>query len=183
VTDNRRRPTRRRVLTVTGGVVVALAGCLGDGGGGDDERSGDDDAPEAVDEELRLGDGVVLNTAFPVRLADPDTEEVVANVHYHPDFSHWHRMPLSVPLKQQVRYRVVVTNSDDEEIALGPDGELTVEMEPADDTPSGLVAYEVDGASIDMYGNRPGVGDYVFSLVNNGEQVWQGSLLSVSVEG
>ncbi|MFT4882217.1 MAG: hypothetical protein ACI9HI_002239 [Salinirussus sp.] len=171
------------MLTATGGVVVALAGCLGDGGGGDDERSGDDDAPEAVDEELRLGDGVVLNTAFPVRLADPDTEEVVANVHYHPDFSHWHRMPLSVPLEQQVRYRVVVTNSDDEEIALGPDGELTVEMEPADDTPSGLVAYEVDGASIDMYGNRPGVGDYVFSLVNNGEQVWQGSLLSVSVEG
>lgn len=180
MTDSGPRPTRRRLLAGTGGL-VALAGCLGDSGGGDDE--GDDGDDEEVDEELRLGDGIVLNTAFPVRLANPDTEAVVADVHYHPEFSHWHRMPLSIPLEQQVRYRVVVTDSDDEEIPLGPDGELTVEMSPAEDTPGDLVDYEIDGATIDMYGTRPGVGDYVFSLVNDGEQVWQGSLLSVSVEG
>jgi hypothetical protein len=168
------------VLAGVGGL-VALAGCLGDGGGDNGGNGGEDG--RAVDEELRLGDGIVLNTAFPVRLADPDTGEVVADVHYHPDFSHWHRMPLSVPTEQEIRYRVVVTNSEGEEVPLGPDGDLTVGMEPADGTPRDLVDYEIDGAAIDVYGIRPGVGDYVFSLVNEGERVWQGSLLSLSVEG
>jgi hypothetical protein len=181
VSDTWRRPTRRRVLVATGGV-AALAGCLG-GGGTDDDGADDNggEPAEEVDEELRLGGGLVLNTAFPVRLADPDTEEVVADVHYHPEFSHWHRMPLSVPLEQQVRYRVVVTDSESQEIPLGPDGELSIEMEPADDTPGDILDYEVEGPIIDMFGTRPGVGEYVFSLVRNGEQVWQGSLLTVRV--
>jgi hypothetical protein len=187
VTSERRGPTRRRVLAAVAGGVGALAGCLGDGGdgnddGGDGSDDGSEEPAEEVDEELVLEEGVVLNTAFPVRLFDPDSREVVADVHYHPEFSHWHRMPLSIPSGQWTRYRVRVVDRNDEQIPLGPDGVLTVEMEAADDTPRDIVDIEVDGADVDLYGRRPGVGDYVFALVNDGERVWEGSLLSVSVE-
>lgn len=137
---------------------------------------------QTLDEELVLSGDVVLNTAFPVRLADPDTGEVVADVHYHPEFNHWHQMPLLVPESERVRYTVLVRDRDGQRVPLGPDGELAVEVEPAGDTPRDVVDIEVTGEQVDLRGLRPGTGDLVFGLVDGDERVWQGSLLSVSVE-
>lgn len=179
------RHTRRAVLAGVSAGVAALAGCTGSGGDDGDDSGGSDgdDSPEEVDEELRLGNGVVLNTAFPVRLADPDTEEVVADVHYHPEFSHWHQMPLSIPREQWVRYEVLVVDREGQEVPLGPDGPLAVEMEPAEDTPRDILDFEIDGPRIDLYGRQPGTGDFVFALETDGDRVWEGSLLAIRVEG
>lgn len=180
---DRLRPTRRQLLAGVTAGVGTLAGCLGGDGDNTTDDGGDNNSQELVNEELRLGGDIVLNTAFPVRLADPDTEEVVANVHYHPEFNHWHRMPLSIPLEEQVRYRVLVVDSNEQEVPLGSDGPLTVDLEPAENTPRDIVDFEVEGPSVDLYGRRPGTGDFVFALANSGDRVWQGSLLSIRVEG
>jgi hypothetical protein len=183
MTPDRLRPTRRQLLGGVAVGVTAIAGCVGGDDDGGNENSSDDSSSE-VDEGLVINDEVVLNSAFPVRLADPDTEEVVANVHYHSsEFNHWHRMPLTIPLEAWVRYRVVVVDSEDEAVPLGPDGPLSIELEPAEDTPRDIVTYEIDGDSLDLYGRRPGTGDFVFSLVDDGERIWQGSLLSIRVDG
>ena len=177
------RPNRRQLLTALAGGVGALAGCLGDDDGddGSDGESGDDGIPDDVDEQLVLN-GIVLNTAFPVRLVDPDTEEVLADVHYHPSSRHWHRMPLSIPEGEWTRFRFVVRNHESDHVPLGPDGELSVEVEPGPDTPRDLLDMEVDGEFLELYGRQPGTGEFDVYLTKDGERVWDAPVLVVRVE-
>jgi len=177
-------PSRRLLLATLAGGVGVLAGCLdGDDGATDDgsDESDDGGIPDDVDEGLVL-DGIVLNTAFPVRLVDPDTEEVLTDVHYHPSARHWHRMPLPIPEGEWTQLRVVVRNHEGEHVPLGPGGELTVEMEPGADTPRDLVDVEIDGDLVGLYGRRPGIGEFNLNLVRDGERVWEAPGLAVRVE-
>lgn len=172
------RPTRRQLLATLAGGTLALAGCLGDDDGDDDDSG---EIPDDIDPGLVLN-GLVLDSAFPVQLAEAETDRVLADVHYHPTFRHWHQLPVSVPEGEWRQLRAVVTDHAGERVPLGPDGDLTIEMEPDADTARDLLDIEIDGEFLNLYGDRRGTGEYDFYLVDDGERVWEAPALAVRVE-
>ncbi len=173
-TDNRR--SRRQFLAGVAVGTLALAGCLS---GDDDDES--DDVPDDIDPNLVLN-GVVLNSAFPLQLINPDTNERLADVHYHPEFRHWHAMPLSIPYDEAFGLEVRVEDTNRDPISLGEDGELQVEVEPSDGTPNRLVDIEINGEHIELYGNDVGDGNFDFRLLKDGDVAWEAPPLQISVD-
>lgn len=179
---------RRRVLFGIGAGTAALAGCL-NGGGDDSGANGEDGDPnettDAVPDDYDPGlvlDGIALDSAFPIRLADPQTDDTLSDIHYHsPEQMHWHRMPLTIPRAESTQIEVVVQDHQTDRIPLGPDGELTVEMEPIPSTANDLIDIEIDGAMLDLYGTRQGTGTYEVGLRQNEDTVWAAPDLTIEV--
>ena len=181
MTPGGRGVNRRRFLAGVATGTALLAGCLGSDDTSGDEEPDDGDPPDDVDDQLVLN-GLVLDTAFPLRLVDPETDQVLADVHYHTDFRHWHNMPLSVPAGERTRLRLLVSDHNGEAIPLGEGGELQAETELTPDTPGDLLDIDTDGEYLELYGNRPGDGGYEIFLLKDDEVVWETPELVVQVE-
>jgi hypothetical protein len=166
---------RRHLLALLGSS-AALAGCVGGDSGGDNtgNDTSDDGAENFSDvpDDLVL-DGVALSSGFPVVLFDPDTEERLADIHYHENesFQHWHSDPLDVPTDEWRRVGVRVNSHDGGTVPVGEDGDLQVELEPADTT-SGRVEVEVRGDTIRFRGVSRGTVSFDVHLIRNGERAW-----------
>ena len=184
--------SRRQVIASAVGVSVALAGCLGgadddedDGvttdAGGRDDDDGDGDTTGADGPQLN---GLVLDSGFPVQLIDPETDERVADVHYHDsdDFSHWHNMPLSIPEGEHTRLEVRVLDSEGEDVSLGDDGQLQFAFEPTSDTPHSLIDIETDGRHLFLSPTRFGDGIYEIIFSKDGAEVWTSPALEISID-
>lgn len=173
---NTNERSRRQFLAGVTAGSLALAGCLG---GDDAEES--EEVPDDTDPGLVLN-GTVLNSAFPVQLVNPDTNERLTDVHYHPDFRHWHAMPLSIPYDEPLTVTVRVEDTNRERVPLGENGEVAVAIEPADDTPNQLVDIEIEGDRVELHGNDVGDGAFEFRLVKGDEVAWEAPPLLISVD-
>lgn len=172
--------SRRRVLGgLLAGGSLALAGCLGDES---DEDS--DDEGDAVDPELELN-GRTLSSGFPMQLFDPETDQLVGEVHYHSDerYRHWHFMPLEVPDGETTTAIAEVIDEDLEVIPVGEDEQFRLEMYPTDDTPEDRLDVDVSGDVVRVRGLSPGEGYLRAALIRNAddELLWQSPALWVQV--
>jgi len=171
--DTSTRRSRRAVLGTGAAITAGLAGCLGGGGGSDDGEEQPAAGPTV--------DGLVLSAASPVLIFDPDTGDDLADVHYHAaeDSTHWHEMPLRIPAGEWTTLRIEVRNREGEPVALGPDGRLTVELDPTAETASGFLDVEGTGELVDVHAPSPGDGDVGLWLREEGERVWTAPTLFV----
>jgi hypothetical protein len=178
------RASRRTLLAslLTAGI-SGLAGCVG---GSDDEQADDDGGDSEdnteVDEQLQL-DGVSLDDTFPIRLYEPNSDNRVAEIHYHSERSEWHFQPFEVPLDgwRPVEARVFDSNFD--EIPVGEDQQFTLNVTRTEETPADLLKVQIDGTLINFNGNTAGDGEVVLELVDDGETVYTAPPLAVSVTG
>lgn len=185
MTDSRGRhrpgssTSRRQFLAGVAVGSYALAGCVG----GDDD--GADDGPEELTEEIqedRKLNGVVLSSSFPIQLFEGRTDDRVAEVHYHEEFSHWHFMPFEVPLDGYRPVEARIFDSDQEVIPLGPDERFQLEITRAEETPEELVEIEISqGNLVNFHGTGPGEGDLFFDILEDDETVWTSPPFTVAV--
>lgn len=172
---------RRRVLAgLTSIGVAALAGCLGDGDDGSEEDDEPDDSLEDVEAERRLN-GEILRSSFPVELFEAGSDEQVAEIHYHTEFSHWHFQPLEVPLDGFRTVETRLYNVDDEVIPLGEGEQFHLEITRTQDTPEDLVELEINDGIVNFHGTASGEGELVFHVVDGDERVWTTPTLTVAV--
>ena len=173
--------SRRQFLTGVAVGSLTLAGCVGD----EDDEGGADDGPEAVTEEIqedRKLNGVVLSSSFPVQLFEGNTEDRVAEVHYHEEYSHWHFMPFEVPLDGFRPVEARFFDSEREVISLGPDERFQLEITRAQETPAGLVEIEISqGNLVNFHGTEPGDGGLFFEIIEDDVTVWTSPPFTVAV--
>lgn len=172
---------RRELLAAVGAVSsVALAGCLGDG-----ESDTSDEEPAELDEEIaedRQLNGVVLSSSFPIQLVEGSTDDRVAEVHYHAEFSHWHFMPFEIPVEDWRPVEARVFDADNEVIPVGPDERFELRTTRTEETPEDLLELEVSqGSLLNFHGTALGEGELLFHLVEDGEDVWTTPPLTVEV--
>lgn len=170
------RRTRRRFL---GGLAVGLpatvAGCLGSGGG-------EDEAPARSENpgELQLAERS-LNSNFPLELREPDTEDIVSRVQYHPEYSHWHRSPLELPRGEWQRLQVTFLDQGREPIPVGDGERYRVALARSEGTPANLVEYEISGDQLRIRGTETGGGNLFFRLLEGETVQWTTPGLSIRV--
>ena len=184
--DRRSNRTRRQVLGgLLAGGAIALAGCLGDDDDARDENDNDDDGDEGVEDDDFSLNGRRLSRGLPVQLFDPDTDQLVTEVHYHvqEEFRHWHRVPVEVPSGGTKTAIAEVVDEDQELIPLGEDEEFRLEMRPTDETPDDRVAVDISGDVVRLYGESPGEARLLVEIVRNDddEVPWQSPELWVEV--
>lgn len=173
--------TNRRRFLAGVGTAGALAGCLGRGGRGGDGTDDEEPDEQDIEEERRLN-GEVLRSAFPMQLYEGDSDERVAEIHYHTEFSHWHFMPFEIPLDGYRPVEVRVYNADDEVIPLGPDEQFQLEITRTEGTPADLLELEItQGSLVNFHGESAGEGEILFHLVDGDETVWTTPPLTVRV--
>jgi len=182
---SRRRVTRRTVVASLAAGVAGLAGCLGsDDGSTDEDEDEDGDGKEDlsdVDPQLRL-DGTALTDSFPIQFLDPQSEQSVAEVHWHgTEYSHWHFMPFEVPLDGWRPVRAQFLDRDLDPIPLGEDETHQIAVERTEGTPSDLVGIEIDGNLVNFHGTSLGEGELIFHLASDGEEVWTSPPFEVAV--
>lgn len=196
-TADSHRLSRRRVLAGSSAALAALSGCIGDGSddgvgtdadgvaddnGGDDAEEEPDDFAEEIEEDRQLN-GVVLSSSFPIQLFDIQTDERVAEVHYHAEYSHWHFMPFGVPLDRWRPVEARFFDADNEVIPLGPDERFQLRMTRTEDTPESLLELEISqGSLVNIHGTSVGEGELLFHLVEDGENVWTSPPMTVAVD-
>lgn len=174
--------TRRTLLgsLLTAGL-TGLAGCVG---GSDDEENDDQNTEtggdEEVDEQLQL-DGVSLDDTFPIRLYEPNTDNRVAEVHYHAELSEWHFQPLEIPLDGWRPVQARVFDTDFNEIPVGTDEQFTLDIARTAETPADLLRVQLDDTLINFNGTEEGEGAVVIELLDDGETVYTAPPLSVEV--
>ena len=180
---NRRppRPSRRQFLGVLSGGIAGFAGCLGDE---DDENGDDGNRDDAVDPELQLN-GYTLSSGFPLQLFDPETGQLLGEVHYHSDeqYRHWHFMPFEVPSGGTKTAIAEVVDDELEVIPVGDDEQFRLELYPTAETPDDLVEVDVSGDVVTVRGHSPGSGGLLADLVrtDDDEVLWQSPELWVEV--
>lgn len=173
--------SRRQYLgSLATGATLAVAGCLGSAGGNDDGDStaGPEDAPP----ELQLAE-TTLSTRYPITLREANSETIVSQVHYHTEYNHWHREPVTLRVGRWENYEVVFRNSDREQIPLGEDQPYQLDVARSEDTPRNLVEFEVDGSLLDVRGTEAGGGTLFPRIVGEGEDGWTAPGLPISVQG
>lgn len=167
---------RRAYIGLVAGSTLAIAGCLETG-----DEPEDDEQAEEIEEQLQLN-GVVLRSSFPMQLFDVETDEHIAEVHYHAVESHWHYMPLEIPLDGWLTTRARVFDREDEPIPIGPDERFEITVGRTEDTPADLVEVEISsGDVVNFHGVSTGEGGLVFALVEDDEIVWESPKLLVEV--
>jgi len=170
------RRTRRALLGSL--LAVGAAGCVG---GSDDETPDEDtDERDTVDEQLRL-DGVTLDDTFPIRLYEPNTDNRVAEIHYHSNISEWHFQPFQVPLDGWRPVQARVFDIDFERISVGADQQFTLDIARTEDTPADLLSVQIDGSLLNFNGKSEDNGEVVIQLVEEGKAVYTAPPLTVEV--
>lgn len=170
------RSSRRTLLAGVGAGLAALAGCVGGDGSGDEPAETTDTV-----EEARQLDGETLRSYFPIQLYEPDTDNRVAEVHYHEDFSHWHFVALDVPLDGYRPLDARVYNADDEVIPLGDDEQFHLEITRTEETPADLLEVEVLGSTLNFHGTTSGTGELLLHLATDEKRQWTTPPLTVAV--
>lgn len=156
--------TRRQfVLGAVVGGGIFVAGCSGS----ENEEPDDDD----VNPELGIN-GKALSSSFPLELFDPQSDNLIANVHWHGDFSHWHFGPLEVPRGDPRSVRVQFNDRDMNAIPIGPDETYQVAVHRTGDTPDDLVEVTARDSVVDIRGLSQGQGGLLFGLEQDGDVVW-----------
>lgn len=187
------RWTVSRRLFLAGSVSVvtagATAGCLGENGEADSVE--DDDGAEPEPDPGLVVNGRVLSSAAPIELVDPSFDEpeghafgdpLIANVHWHgEDFSHWHFMPLEVPVGGALVVRVRFVDVDRRALDIGDGGEFQIEVELVEEDPARFVGVSVEDDLVTFTGQEPGAGGVVFSLLQDGDPVWSSDPADVIV--
>ena len=185
-TDERthqRQPRACRRTFLIGATVgsLALAGCLG----GDSPPDGSDDADEEVDvdEGPRIElNGITLASAFPIRLVDVETEEVLGDLHYHgEDFTHWHGVPVTIPANSSRTIDVLLTDDTGDRVAVG-ETDISVDLPVAADSPRGVVAIEIDGDRVTFTAESRATTELVLQLLNDGDIQYETPDIPVVVE-
>lgn len=179
------RPDRRQFVGGLVGVGITLgAGCLGSGTT-DDE----DDAESEPDPDLVVGDQV-LSSAFPVELVEPDAtdlekqanvEDVVAHLHWHGEWSHWHFAPLEVTEGEQRTVRVRFVDENYETLPIGADERFQARVELVEESPEGFLEFDLDDVLLELEGRAVGTGQLGFQLWRNDEPVWEALPLDTEV--
>lgn len=158
----------------------SLAGCVGgDGGtGGDDGDDGSTPPPD----ELDIG-GRYLDPGFPLRVYEPNSDQLVTEYQYHEGGSHWHFQPLEIPLEASRSMEARFFDQDLNRVAVGPDAEYYLAVRPSEETPADLLDIEVSGDLVTMSGSASGEGDVLFELYRSEDDalVWAPKSLSVTV--
>ncbi len=152
--------------------VAALAGCLGgdgDGASDDGDGVGDDDDGTRVIDQFVLSNHT-LSGEFPLRLVDPETGNLVARYHGHPDGnSNWHRQPVEVPLGGRRSLQLTVIDQQRERIPLDEDG-FTFDIRRTEETPPDLFDVTRTGEFVTFEGgSSEGVGAFVIDLIDGGD--------------
>lgn len=170
-------PSRRRLLATTVSLAVGtVAGCLGNGSDATDQET-----VETVDPDLELN-GVTLSSSFPMELYDLETDDRVAEVHWHDDSdAHWHRPPLEIPRKAWRSVEVVVQDSDREQLSLGPESSFRLDIGITDRTAADLITLDVSGSTLSLFGERDGQGSLRIELVTADEVAWSAPSLRFEV--
>lgn len=170
-------PTRRKYLSVLfTASMLSFAGCVAD-----DE---DDDTGEGDTQSGGRGpqlNGQELSHSFPMELYEPGTDSRLAEVHWHEDWQHWHRMPLTVPLERWKSYELRLNDPDLESIPLGADERFALDVRPTESTPESLVSVEVSGSSVNIRGQTTGTGGLVFRILDSGKSVYTSPPLTIEV--
>lgn len=164
-------------LTAAGSFV--LAGCLG-GDGGDEEQEDKGEDYEDVEEERQLN-GRILRSSFPMQLYEFDTDNRVAEVHYHTEFSHWHYVALEVPLNDFRPLDVRIYTADSEVLPLGDDERFHIRITRTEETPEDLLELEINESLVNFHGTSPGEGKLLFHLMEGDETLWTTPPLTVMV--
>jgi hypothetical protein len=173
-------PDRRQYLTgLTAVGTFALAGCLARNGGEEEEEDDGEDY-EDVEEERQLN-GRILRSSFPMQLYEFDTDNRVAEVHYHTEFSHWHYVALEIPLDDYRPLDVRIYTADDEVLALGEDERFHLQITRTEGTPADLVDLEISGSLVNFHGTTAGEGKLLFHLMEDDETLWTTPPLTVMV--
>ena len=174
------QPYRRRqflgAVASTGSVV--LAGCL--------EENGDDDEDdvefvEEIEEDRQLN-GVVLDSTFPLQLFEPNTDNRVAEVHFHAEFSEWHFQPFEIPLDGFRAVDVRFFDSDVDVIPVGSDERFQLDIRRSAETDDELLEFEITfGPQVNFHGTAEGEGELLWYLLEDGESVWTSPPLDIAV--
>lgn len=174
--------TRRTLLgSLLAAGVTGLAGCVG---GSDNDQSEDQDdeteSAEEVDEQLRL-DGVTLDDTFPIRLYEPNTDNRVAEIHFHSEHSEWHFQPFQIPLDGWRPVEARVFDIDFQSVPVGTDEQLALDIARTENTPADLLRVQIDNTIVNFNGTTEGEGAVVLELVDDGETVYTAPPLAVQV--
>lgn len=173
---------RRRAVLHTGLCLgfAGIAGCLGSDDA-DDNGDGTDDGQ--AHEELVIN-GRTLDAAFPIRIYVPDTNNVVTDLHFHEEFSHWHREPLTLTIGDPETYEMRMFDDELKDLPIGPSEAYRMEVTTTPETPDDLLAIDVDGELVTLVGETAGDGSIDFDLIDNetDKVVWSPIPLVVTVE-
>lgn len=181
--DDDRPPATDRRQYLAGLVAAgsfALAGCVGGDGGDEDEDQDEGENYEDVEEERQLN-GEILRSSFPMQLYEFDTDNRVAEVHYHTEFSHWHYVALEVPLDDFRPLDVRIYTADSEVLPLGEDEQFHLRITRTEETPADLVELEINESLVNFHGTSPGKGKLLFHLMDGDETVWTTPPLTIKV--
>lgn len=162
---------------------AALAGCVGGGSGGDEDSDGDDgDDQEPPPEELDIGDRH-LDPGFPLRVYEPNSDELVTEYQFHEGGSHWHFQPLQIPLNESRTVEVRLIDQDLNRVPIGPEEDYYLAVRPSEETPPDLFDVQVSGDLVTFDGASSGTGAVLFELYRAEDDalVWAPKSIEVTV--
>lgn len=161
---------------------AALAGCIDGGDGNDGSGADDDDEPDEGPDELDIGDRQ-LDPGFPLRIYEPNSDELVTEYQYHEGGSHWHFQPLEIPLEESRSMEVRFFDTDLNRVPVGPDEDYYLEVRPSEETSPDLLDIEVSGNLVTFSGSSSGTGEVVFELYRTEDDtlVWEPRSIEVTV--
>lgn len=169
-------PTRRQFLALSAST-LAVAGCLS---GGDEDTGEAEDDEANVEDWQRINDDI-LNPSFPMELTEPGTNTRLAEVHWHTDWAHWHKMPFEILLERWRTVEMRILDRDLEPIPIGADESHHIEVTRTEQTPADLVEISVSDETLDVRGLTEGTGELVFQVVSEGEAVFTSPALMIEI--
>lgn len=153
--------SRRAILVA--GATLSLAGCLDALASDDpDEDSDDADDPDGIEVN-----GVTLDPTTPIIFRDPETDQILADFHYHRDegWGHWHRVPIELGAGESRSIDIEVFDPDGETISVGEADPIRIELREGEDTPADLLTADITGDRLTIHGHSQGEGELVLDLV------------------
>ncbi len=175
------RVDRRSLLAGIAAGSLSLAGCLGNDSPPDDGDDAEDEPDVEEGPRIELN-GITLASAFPIRLVNVETDEVIGDLHYHgDDFTHWHGVPVIVPEQGSKTIDILLTAEDGERVPVG-ETDISVELPVAEDSPRGVVDINIDGDRVTFDGGSRSTTELVVQLLNDGEIQYETPDLPIAVE-
>jgi len=172
--ESGKRSRRQYVGSLAAAVSVGIAGCLGSAT--EEETEGSVDGPE----QLRL-DGEALSSTFPVGLRESETDDLLTRVHYHTEYSHWHRQPLELDRGRWRTVAVVFQNRQLDPLPVGDDERYQITLARSERTPENLVEYQITDDRVEMRGTASGSGELFVRLLADERVQWTAPPLPIRV--